>query len=82
MCIKYIKTIQLTWNVVQLTDKYRGEYIDVQVPMADNILILKMLIFLAENQKSQTQKINFSSSPTSLLYKYSLVLCCYVIIYF
>lgn len=53
MWLKYIKTIQLTLNVVQLTDKYKGEYIDVQGPMADNILILKMLIFLAENRKSQ-----------------------------
>lgn len=50
---KYIKTIQLTLNVVQLTDKYEGEYIDVHGPMADNILILKMLIILAENRKSQ-----------------------------
>lgn len=53
MWLKHIKTIQLTLNVVQLTDKYKGEYIDVQGPMADNILILKMLIFLVENLKSQ-----------------------------
>lgn len=49
MWLKHIKTIQLTINMVQLTDKYKGEYIDIQGPMADNILILKMLIFLAEN---------------------------------
>lgn len=47
MWLKHIKTIQLTLNVVQLTDKYKGEYIDVQGPMADNI------IFLVENLKSQ-----------------------------
>lgn len=61
MWLKYIKTIQLTLNVVQLTDKYKGEYIDVQGPniliLADNILILKMLIFFGrKSEKSKNRK--------------------------